>query len=107
LTGTLTISGRVLFTTSYVGKDTILGRIFLLVQEAHGLKLRIQNFSDYIVSIFVPSVLETATFFLVDLVANTRDAVCHSSLRGGTDYFIGRPCTIGLDTRTAIIVGMG
>lgn len=61
LTGTLNISGSILFTASSVGKDTVLARIIHLVQEAQGSKPPIQRFADYIASIFVPSALGIAT----------------------------------------------
>jgi len=66
LSGTLNISGSILFTASSVGKDTVLARIVHLVQEAQGSKPPIQRFADYTASIFVPSVLGIAAlaFFL-------------------------------------------
>jgi len=108
LTGTLNISGSILFTASSVGKDTVLARIVHLVQEAQGSKPPIQRFADYIASIFVPSVLGIATLaFFLWWSLGPEPALTYAILTFVAVLIIACPCALGLATPTAIMVGTG
>ena len=108
LTGTLNISGSILFTASSVGKDTVLARIIHLVQEAQGSKPPIQRFADYIASIFVPSVLGIATLaFFLWWSLGPEPALTYAILTFVAVLIIACPCALGLATPTAIMVGTG
>ncbi len=108
LTGTLNISGSILFTASSVGKDTVLARIVHLVQEAQGSKPPIQRFADKIASIFVPSVLGIATLaFFLWWSLGPEPALTYAILTFVAVLIIACPCALGLATPTAIMVGTG
>ncbi|MDH5585109.1 MAG: heavy metal translocating P-type ATPase [Nitrospirota bacterium] len=108
LTGTLNISGSILFTASSVGENTVLARIVHLVQEAQGSKPPIQRFADYIASIFVPSVLGIATLaFFLWWSLGPEPALTYAILTFVAVLIIACPCALGLATPTAIMVGTG
>jgi Cu+-exporting ATPase len=108
LTGTLNISGSIVFTASSIGKDTVLARIVHLVQEAQGSKPPIQRFADYIASIFVPSVLGIATLaFFLWWSLGPDPALTYAILTFVAILIIACPCALGLATPTAIMVGTG
>ncbi len=108
LTGTLNISGSIVFTASSIGKDTVLARIVRLVQEAQGSKPPIQRFADYIASIFVPSVLGIATLaFFLWWSLGPEPALTYAILTFVAVLIIACPCALGLATPTAIMVGTG
>ena len=107
-TGTLNISGSVLFQASSVGKDTVLARIVQLVQEAQGSKPPIQRVADHIASIFVPSVLGIATLaFFLWWGLGPEPSLTYAILTFVAVLIIACPCALGLATPTAIMVGTG
>jgi Cu+-exporting ATPase len=98
--GTLTVRA------TGVGKDTALGQIVKLVEEAQGSKAPIAALADRVSGVFVPVVL------VVALVAAVAWLAAGQSLVFALTVFIAVlviacPCALGLATPTAILVGTG
>lgn len=106
--GTVNKTGGIRITASRVGSETTLAQIIRTVEEAQSSKAPIQRIADVISGYFVPAVvfLAALTFALWyfwfapgDL---NRALVCATSV-----LVIACPCSLGLATPTAIMVGTG
>ena len=89
-----------------VGGETALSRIVAAMEEAQGVKAPIQKTADKVAGIFVPSVLVIAavTFVLWLLFGpDVRTALVNAV----SVLVIACPCSLGLATPTAILVGTG
>ncbi len=98
--------GSFTFQATKIGKDTVLSQIIRLVEEAQGSKAPIQKIADRVSGVFVPIVLgiALATFFIwgfgdYNLTKGIISAVAV--------LVIACPCSLGLATPTAIMVGTG
>jgi len=106
--GTMNLDGRLLFTATRVGKDTVLSRIVAIVREAQGSKPPIGRLADVIASYFVPAVMAAAVltflawFFLGPEPRGTFAMVSMISV-----LIIACPCAMGLATPTSIMVATG
>ena len=102
---TINKQGRLKFEAHKVGAETALAQIIRLVQEAQGSKAPIQRLADRVASVFVPIVIAIAAvtllvwWFVVDL------GFTPSMIRMVAVLVIACPCTLGLATPTAIMVG--
>jgi Cu+-exporting ATPase len=112
---------------SRIGKDTFLAQIIKMVEEAQGTKVPIQRFADEVIAVFVPVVIGVAALTLVAwlVVPGPLDAVLAWGGRFipwvNTDLpqamlavsamisvlVIACPCSLGLATPTALMVGTG
>ncbi len=112
---------------SRIGKDTFLAQIVKMVEEAQGTKVPIQKFADEVIAVFVPVVIGVAALTLVAwlVVPGPLNAV----LAWGDRFIpwvdtslpqvmlaisamisvlvIACPCSLGLATPTALMVGTG
>ncbi|MDQ1155883.1 Cu+-exporting ATPase [Sphingomonas sp. SORGH_AS 950] len=89
-----------------VGADTMLSQIIRMVDEAQGSKPPIQQFVDKIAGIFVPVVVLIALATLV--VAWIVTGEFQTALVNAVAVLvIACPCSLGLATPTAIMVGTG
>ncbi|NDV79136.1 cation-translocating P-type ATPase [Dysgonomonas sp. 511] len=106
--GTINQTGSFHFTAQKVGKDTILGQIIKMVQEAQGSQAPIQKTVDKISSIFVPviCILALITFFSWLIFAGS-NGFTQGLLSMVAVLVIACPCALGLATPTAIMVGIG
>ncbi|HUV34429.1 MAG TPA: copper-translocating P-type ATPase, partial [Candidatus Desulfaltia sp.] len=110
-----------------IGKDTFLAQIVKLVEEAQGTKVPIQKFADDVIAVFVPVVIVVAalTFAIWNVFPGPLNAV----LAWGGRFIpwvntglpqlmlaisamisvlvIACPCSLGLATPTALMVGTG
>ena len=89
-----------------VGADTMLAQIIRMVDEAQGSKAPIQHLVDKIAGIFVPVVVAIAmlTLAVTWMVTGTfATALVHAV----AVLVIACPCSLGLATPTAIMVGTG
>ncbi|MCF8567060.1 heavy metal translocating P-type ATPase [Alicyclobacillus tolerans] len=88
-----------------VGADTMLAQVIRLVDLAQGSKAPVQRLADKISGIFVPVVLVVAlvTFLAWGIVAGWP----HALIAGVAVLVIACPCSLGLATPTAIMVGTG
>ena len=102
---TINKQGRLKFEAHKVGAETALAQIIRLVQEAQGSKAPIQRLADRVASVFVPAVIAIAAvtllvwWFVVDV------GFTPSMIRMVAVLVIACPCTLGLATPTAIMVG--
>ncbi|HEX9017228.1 MAG TPA: heavy metal translocating P-type ATPase [Chloroflexota bacterium] len=105
---TINKTGSFRFTTTKVGKDTVLAQIIRLVEEAQGSKAPIQRLADVIASYFVPAVIGIALVtFLVWWLFGPDPRFTHALLNFVAVLIIACPCALGLATPTAIMVGTG
>lgn len=89
-----------------IGKDTALSQIVKLVEEAQGNKAPIQKIADKVSGIFVPSIIIIAFATLVFWAIYTRDYQM-AIINAVSVLVIACPCSLGLATPTAIMVGTG
>jgi Cu+-exporting ATPase len=105
---TLNKMGTFTFTTTKVGKDTMLSQIIKMVEEAQGSKPPIARLVDVIASYFVPAVIGIAAItFTVWFFWGPSPALTYALLNFVAVLIIACPCALGLATPTSIIVGTG
>jgi P-type Cu+ transporter len=103
---TLNKHGAFKFQATRVGADTALAQIVRMVEEAQGSKAPIQKLADTVSGIFVPAVLVIAVLTLVGWGLVTGDWV--TGLKAAVAVLvIACPCSLGLATPTALMVGTG
>jgi Cu+-exporting ATPase len=103
---TLNLSGALHVEAIKVGQDTALAQIVRLVAEAQDNKAPIQKLADRVSGIFVPVVLATAGLTASVWYALTGD-LTQSLIPAVAVLVIACPCSLGLATPTAIMVGTG
>ncbi len=106
--GTINQTGNFHFVAEKVGKNTLLGQIIKMVQEAQGSQAPIQKTVDKISGIFIPVIIVIAviTFFAWFFLAES-NGFTQGLLSMVTVLVIACPCALGLATPTAIMVGIG
>ena len=104
--GTVNGTGSLTVRATGVGRDTVLSGIIRLVEEAQSSKAPIQKLADRVSAIFVPAVIGVAllTFGLtLWLMGSVEEAIT----RAVAVLVIACPCSLGLATPTALMVGTG
>jgi Cu+-exporting ATPase len=105
---TLNTTGSITFRATRVGKDTALGQIVRLVEDAQATKAPIQRLADRVAGVFVPVVLGVAiAAFVVWFDFGPAPALLFATISLVTVLIIACPCALGLATPTAILVGTG
>src|SRR5882724_5528895 len=109
--GTLNTTGSITFRATRVGKETALGQIVQLVEDAQATKAPIQKLADRVAGVFVPIVIAIAIAAFVawfDLGPGPEArALVFATVAFVTVLIIACPCALGLATPTAILVGTG
>jgi len=105
--GTINTSGFFEFEIITIGKNSVLGQIIKLVEEAQGSKAPIQNLADKVASIFVPVVVVIAIITFIVWLFIKPDDLSVGLMNFVAVLIIACPCALGLATPTALIVGMG
>jgi Cu+-exporting ATPase len=106
--GTINKSGNFRFRALKVGKDTMLSQIIRLVEEAQGSKAPIQRLADKVASVFVPVVIGIAVVtFLLWYFLGPAPSFTLAMMNFIAVLIIACPCSLGLATPTAIMVGTG
>ena len=106
--GTMSLDGRLLFTATRVGKDTVLSRIVAIVREAQGSKPPIGRLADVIASYFVPAVMAAAFLtFLAWYFLGPEPRGTYAMVNMISVLIIACPCAMGLATPTSIMVATG
>jgi P-type Cu+ transporter len=105
---TVNTTGSVTFRATRVGKDTALGQIIQLVEEAQATKAPIQRLADQVAGVFVPIVMALAiAAFVIWFDFGPEPALVLSTVALVTVLIIACPCALGLATPTAILVATG
>ena len=103
---TINKNGSFVFEAKKIGEDTVLSQIVKLVEDAQSNKAPIQRLADKISSVFVPIVIviSVITFVITYFVTKQFDRALLNSV---SVLVIACPCSLGLATPTAIMVGSG
>ena len=105
---TLNTTGSVTLRATRVGKDSALGQIVQLVEDAQSTKAPIQRLADQVAGVFVPIVIAVAiAAFVAWFDFGPEPALVFSTVAIVTVLIIACPCALGLATPTAILVGTG
>ena len=107
LTGaTVNANGRLVVRALRVGSDTQLAQITRLVTEAQAGKAPVQRLADRVASVFVPVVVALAVAAFGFWLGNGADMA--AALTAGVAVLVvACPCSLGLATPTALLVGTG
>lgn len=105
-TSTTINSGYIIIKATKVGEDTSIANIIKLVEEASNSKAPISQLADKIASIFVPIVMVISLLsFIISIIAS-RDFNLSFNFAISV-LVIACPCSLGLATPVAIMVGTG
>ena len=106
--GTINGNGTLSYRATRVGNDTTLAHIVRMVQEAQNSKVPVQALVDRIAAVFVPTIIAIALLSLVVwLTCSPTDGLTHGMIALVSVLVIACPCSLGLATPTALIVGIG
>jgi P-type Cu+ transporter len=106
--GSVNRTGSFTFRTTRVGRDTVLGQIIRLVEQAQGSKAPIQRLADRVASVFVPIILVVAGLTFVGWWRWGPEPAFFYALANAVGVLvIACPCAMGLATPTAIMVATG
>ena len=105
-TATINVSGYLECEATKVGEDTALANIVRLVGEAAASKAPIAKLADRVAGVFVPVVMGIAVVTAIVWLAVGRDFGFALS-RAISVLVISCPCSLGLATPVAVMVGSG
>ncbi|VDK77626.1 unnamed protein product [Litomosoides sigmodontis] len=120
--GSVNQHGTILIRTTHVGQETTLAQIVRLVEEAQTSKAPIQQTADRIAGLFVPVVIGLAILTLVSWIfvgfynmdrtytdeRQNMEIILKRAFEAAiTVLAIACPCSLGLATPTAVMVGTG
>lgn len=104
--GTVNGEGALTVRAENVGSKTMLSGIIRLVEQAQSSKAKIQNTADKVSAVFVPAVAAVSLLtFILTLLILRQPAEAVS--RAVAVLVIACPCSLGLATPTALMVGTG
>lgn len=104
--GTLNQSGFIRCESTRVGEDTTLSQIIQLVSDAAATKAPIAKVADKVSGVFVPAVIAIAIVTVLAWLLSGQ-SVGYALARGISVLVISCPCSLGLATPVAIMVGSG
>ena len=104
---TTNTSGYIKCEATRVGEDTTLSQIIQMVSDAAATKAPIAKIADKVAGVFVPTVISIAVVtFIVWMIINKGDPG-YALARAISVLVISCPCSLGLATPVAIMVGNG
>lgn len=112
---TINKNGSIKIKATAIGKDTVLAKIIKLVEDAQGSKAPIARMADIISGYFVPVVIVIAAVSSIVWYAVGKTGIATLSMAPSifaltifiSVLVIACPCSLGLATPTAIMVGTG
>lgn len=128
ISGSINLDGVILVRASRVGRETTLAQIVKLVESAQTTKAPVQHYADRVAAYFVPSIffLSSVTLFSWFTIGLLKPSIIEyyhrrpvdksSSLELTIEFAfqctltvlsIACPCSLGLATPTAVMVGTG
>ena len=102
---TINSNGTITFKATKVGSDTMLAQIVDMVKKAQTSHAPIQNLTDKISNIFVPTVLIIAILTFIVWYSFLGATAVQAMLFAVSVVVIACPCALGLATPTALMVG--
>lgn len=103
---TINSQGIIHVETKSVGKETTLSQIISYVRNAQGKKAPIQKIADKVSLYFVPAIISIAFITFLGWFIGSKDFEI-SLINAVSVLVIACPCSLGLATPTAIMVGTG
>jgi P-type Cu+ transporter len=103
---TVNANGRLVVRAERVGSDTQLAHMAKLVSEAQAGKASVQRLADRVAAVFVPVVIVLAVAAFGFWLGNGTD-VATALVAGVSVLVVACPCSLGLATPTALLVGTG
>ena len=103
---TTNTSGFLKCEATRVGEDTTLSQVIQMVSDAAATKAPIAKIADKVAGIFVPTVISIAVVTFIVWMFINHD-VGYALARGISVLVISCPCSLGLATPVAIMVGNG
>lgn len=113
---TVNMEGRFFYKVTEVGKDSTIGKIITLVEEASETKMPIARLADRIAKVFVPVVIGIALLVFALWMLLTGVGAVERNSKPDVDLafqlaisvlVISCPCALGLATPVAVMVGTG
>ena len=106
--GAVNTSGAFLMRATRIGAETTFARIVKLVSEAQRSRAPIQRLADRVAAVFVPAVglVALATFVLWAWLG-PEPRFAYAIISAVSVLIVACPCTLGLATPMAIMVGVG
>ena len=103
---TLNTYGFLRCRAEHVGEDTTLSQIIRMVKDAAATKAPIARLADKVAGVFVPAVIGIAFMTLIAWLIAGRE-MSYALERAITVLVISCPCSLGLATPVAVMVGNG
>lgn len=108
MAGTINKNGTLHYRAEKRATDTLLAQIVRMVQEAQGSKVPVQALVDRIAAVFVPTIIGISLITLIAwIILDSANGLTHGLVAMVSVLVIACPCSLGLATPTAIIVGIG
>lgn len=104
--GTVNGAGLLTVRVENAGSKTVLSGIIRLVEQAQSSKAKIQKTADKVAAVFVPVVIGISALTLVLTLAVLRQP-SEAVSRAVAVLVVACPCSLGLATPTALMVGTG
>ncbi len=106
--GTLNRTGSLRVEATTLGRDSALGRIIAIVQEAQAAKPPLAKLADRVAASFVPAVIAIAAVtFAGWVLLGTAPALNQALINFVAVLIVACPCALGLATPISIMVGVG
>lgn len=95
------------FIVRKIGRDSLLGQVIKMIQEAQSDKRQVQKTVDKISKVFIPviGIVAVITFFVWYTLAEN-DGFMHGAMSSVAVLIMACPCALGLATPTAIMAGI-
>ena len=104
--GSINVNGVLYVRITKVGEDTTLAKIIKFVEDAQGKKAPISKLADKVAGVFVPAVILIAIVAAIIWLVLGKDIAFILKIFTSV-LVIACPCSLGLATPTAIMVGTG